>query len=276
MSLGKVTSPYWFRRVIVGKNEQEEQAEEQNFPRMNKAKKELRRLLAEFVGTFVLVFFIVASQMEQDYSNTKRLSPLYNVDKGLIGGLVLIGLIYTFGRVSGAHFNPIISMAFFLRGIFRWTRAIAYIICQFLGALLAGAVVYSIYDTVGTTIPTSQSTKALGMEIVMSFTLVLVVLSTASKSRLLGATSGIAVGLTLSAILMLAWNFSGASANPWRTLGPMIVANEGWSTIWVYIAGPIIGMVLATFLHRIFTTAVIPSEAREHAKGIAKDTSSNV
>jgi aquaporin Z len=127
-----------------------------------------------------------------------------------------------------------------LRGVFNPLRAITYIITQFAGAVLAASILYAIFGNIaglGTTTPSGRDVDSFGVEILISFILITVILSTAEKAQILGPVAAIAVGGTFTALLTFAWNISGASANPWRTFGPTLISNVGWKTIWVYIVG---------------------------------------
>ena len=135
---------FWSRRIFIGKNKEEEEQEEKNHPLVNKIKKEIRRHMAEFVGSFFIVFFIAGIQVSSEFSNR---SPVSNVDKGLVASFILTGLIYCFGKVSGAHFNPCVTLAFVLRGAFGFVRFISYVIVQFAGAVAGAAVLYGLSET---------------------------------------------------------------------------------------------------------------------------------
>ena len=151
--------------------------------------------------------------------------------------------------------------------------AVMYIVVQFGGAVAAAGVLRALFGNLGglgTTIPTSEATQALGLEILMTFILMTTVLCTSEKSRVLGPQSALAVGATFGALLILGWNVSGASVNPWRTLGPAIVSNSGWPTIWVYLIGPLIGGILAVIMQR-FITPIRDLAAEDAAQGDGGD-----
>ena len=266
-------SAFLIRRIFIGKNKQEEDEEEKKKPRLNKLKKELRRHMAEFIGSFFLVFFIAGIQMSSSFSDR---SPVNNVDKGLVAGFILTGLIYSFGKVSGAHFNPCVTAAFALRGAFGFIRTITYIITQFAGVVVAAAILHGLFggvDGVGTTVPAPNlpNRNAFGVEILITFILITVILTTAENAQILGPTSALAVGSTFGALELFAWNFTGASANPWRTIGPTLISNYGWSTYWVYIIGPIVGTLLAVLLQRLLVTGIDHDDRKDAGKGEGKN-----
>jgi aquaporin NIP len=108
------------------------------------------------------------------------------------------------------------------------------------------------------------------MEIVITFILMTVILTTAERSRILGPISALAVGSVFAGALWFGWNVSGASMNPWRSLCPAIISNSGLSTIWVYFAGPIAGTILAVLFQRFFTVARDSKKVQEAAEGSGK------
>lgn len=227
---------YWIRRIFIGKNEEEEENEHKHHKKLNFFKKEMRRHVAEFVGSFFIVFFIAGIQINQ---NLIPSGGVWNIDKGLVAGFLLVGLIFCFGKVSGAHFNPCVTLGFTLRGAFDFPRFITYVIIQFAGAVSGAAVLYGLFGNVnglGTTTPGVgiQAKEAFGVEILCTFLLITVILTTSENAQILGPASGLAVGAMFGAIELWAWNFSGASVNPWRTIGPTIISGKGWDTYWVY------------------------------------------
>ena len=262
----------WASRILVGKEEAEELYEQRYHKKRSWFKKEVRRHVAEFIGTFFLVLFICGIQINQGLYPNGGVS---NIDKGLTSAFVLTGLIFCFGRISGAHFNPCVTLAFFLRGAFKLCRCITYIIFQFAGAVSAAAVLYDIFgvvDYLGTTTPGDGLTNpdAFGVEILLTFLLISVILTTAENANILGATSGLAVGSTFGAIELLGWNFSGASVNPWRTIGPTIIADYAWDTYWIYISGPLVGTILAVLVQRLMVTGVPRHETLSNGQGAGK------
>jgi aquaporin Z len=264
------------RRILFGKDDQEEKTEEKNQKRLNWFKKELRRHMAEFVGTFFIVFFVAGIQVNQDFNSRGGAnSGVSNIDKGIVSGFLLIGLIYSFGKISGAHFNPCVTLAFTLRGAFNFFRCITYVIVQFAGACTGAGVLYGLFGNVnglGNTLPESDlpAGNAFGIEILISFLLLSVILSTAENAQILGPTSGLAVGLTFGSLELWAWNWTGASANPWRTIGPTLISNKGWGTYWIYIIGPIIGTLLAVLLQRLLVSGVKQADRKKSSKGSGK------
>jgi len=262
----------WASRILVGKEEQEELYEQKYHKKLSWFKKEVRRHVAEFIGTFFLVLFVCGIQINQGLYPNGGVS---NIDKGLVSAFVLTGLIFCFGRISGAHFNPCVTLAFFLRGAFKFVRFLTYIAFQFAGAVAAAAVLHDIFgmvDYLGTTTPGDGlgNQDAFGVEILLTFFLITVILSTAENANILGATSGLAVGSTFGAIELLGWNFSGASVNPWRTIGPTMISDFAWDTYWIYITGPLVGTILAVLVQRLMVTGVPRHETLSNGQGAGK------
>ncbi|KAL0489224.1 hypothetical protein AKO1_013748 [Acrasis kona] len=266
---------WWCRRIIVGKNVEEEKESCKKHPHFEAIKREFRRYVCEFIGTLFLILFVSGIQTVQAFSTGLGTNDVTLIDKGVISGFLLAGMIYIFGTVSGAHFNPLVTVAFFLRGVMVWWRTITYVIVQLAGAIVGAAILYGIFGNIGglgTTVPIVSPGAALGVEILITFLLIMVVLSTAEKSKILGPVSAIAVGATFGSVELFAWNLTGASANPWRTFAPTIISGVGWRTIWVYFAGPIIGMIIAVIVQRIITTARSQDKVQDSAEGKAKNT----
>ncbi|KAL0492009.1 aquaporin, partial [Acrasis kona] len=219
---------------------------------------ELRRFSAEMLGTGILVFFHAgintASVWLAERGQDRVILP---VEYGILYGFTLLSLIFALGSVSGAHFNPIVTFAFAMRGVFKWWRVPIYMFCQIVGAIVGAAFVRAIFGNGGycganQVPPYSSPTTAFGTEIIGSFYFLLVVLSTARASKITGANAALAVGTCYGGIAVLASFVSTISLNPFRSLGPAIIAGGGpqWPVIWVYITGPVIGAIVAIVVDR--------------------------
>lgn len=209
---------------------------------------EWRRLVGELVGTFFLVLVAAGGPM------IDRAFP------GQVGraaavvapGMMVMSIILFMGKVSGAHLNPAVSMAFWLRRDFPGRRVPAYVVVQLGGAVLAAwflqAVVHVSAST-GSTYPATASTPvdAFLMETVLTLGLVSVILGTASGAQQVGLFGAIGVGSYIALAGLWASPISGASMNPARTLGPDLVSVD-LSYWWVYVAGPLLGAVLGVAL----------------------------
>lgn len=165
-------------------------------------------------------------------------------------GLTVMAVILATGKISGAHLNPGVSMAFALRGDFPWGRVPGYVGAQLTGALAAAATLQGLLGVsarYGATYPAGGFTpaSALALETLLTFGLVTIVLGTASGAQNIGVFGSIGVGAYIALAGMWGSPLSGASMNPVRSLGPMIVAGD-YRAWWVYVAGPLLGAGLAT------------------------------
>lgn len=227
-----------------------------------------RRLFAELLGTFALTAVaaggeVVAAVSQGEVSAAAR---------AVAPGLVVMALIYTVGEVSGAHFNPAVTLAFAVRGVFPWRRVPSYWLAQFAGALLAAGLLRAGFGTVaelGATGARHGLGTGLVAEIVLTWLLVMVILGTACEKGLVGPNAAIAVGATIALCGLVAAPVSGASMNPARSLGPALVAGVTAGK-WIYLVGPAAGSLLAvgcTWLLHGFPTADEEEAARGAAEG---------
>jgi len=164
-------------------------------------------------------------------------------------GLMVLGIILFMGKVSGAHLNPAVSIAFSLRGDFPWRRVPGYIVVQLVGATLAALFlrwVIHVSATYGSNYPAPHFSAwdAFLMEAVLTFGLVSVILGTASGAQNIGIFGAVGVGAYIALAGLWGSPISGASMNPARTFGPDLVGNK-FTSYWVYVAGPLVGVALA-------------------------------
>ena len=206
---------------------------------------EWRRLFSELLGTFFLVLVAAGGgMMGQAFPHT-----ISRTAAVVAPALMVLGVILFMGKVSGAHLNPAVSVAFALRGDFPWLRVPGYIVAQLGGACLAAwflqATVH-VSSSFGSNYPASgfSGFNAFVMETVLTFGLVSVILGTASGAQNLGVIGAIGVGGYIALAGLWGSPISGASMNPARTFGPdAISANYG--SYWVYVAGPLLGAAIA-------------------------------
>ena len=208
-------------------------------------KLEYRRLFSEVLGTFFLVLVAVGGNVVY-LMNTDAVSPIAGV---VAPGLMVMVIILFMGNVSGAHLNPVVSIAFAARGDFPWRRVPGYIIAQLTGSVIACLFLFAMLGKVGTfgsTLPGVGITdfQALLMEIILTVGLVSTILGTASEAQNVGPLSALAVGGYIILAGLWASPISGASMNPARSFGPqLILLNFGH--FWLYVLGPIIGALIA-------------------------------
>ena len=206
---------------------------------------EWRRLFSELYGTFLLVMVAAGGGM-MSHAFPGTISREAAV---VAPGLMVMGVIMFMGKVSGAHLNPAVSIAFALRGDFPWRRAPGYIVVQLAGATLAALVLRGVIDvsaTYGSNYPASEysSGAAFLMEALLTLVLVSVILGTASGAQNIGIIGAIGVGAYIALAGLWGSPISGASMNPARTFGPDLVGGD-FTAYWVYVAGPLVGAAIA-------------------------------
>lgn len=212
-------------------------------------RKLVNALIAEFLGTFALVFIgaaVVAALTVTDNNPSGSV-----VVPALGHGLIVLGLAFAFGSVSGGHFNPAVTVAMLVAGKASFMKAILYWIVQFAGAIIAALLISGMLATApgrpyGQAIGTLTATNlpmAAALELVATFLFVTVIYQVAVNGKA-GAMAPIAIGLTLSAIILAIGLYSGASVNPARTLGPALAAGD-LSYVPAYFIGIFGGGILA-------------------------------
>ncbi|HEV3228190.1 MAG TPA: aquaporin [Solirubrobacteraceae bacterium] len=202
---------------------------------------------AEVAGTSLLVLVAAGGPTIAATGN----GPVERLALVIAPGLTVTALIYALGAISGAHFNPVVTMAFALRGDFPWRWVPRYAAAQLAGGLLACVflrVMFGVVGHLGATEPGPRATdaQALFMEVVLTAILVLVILGTASGARNVGHNSALAVGGFIAAAGLFASTISGSSLNPARSLAPALVSGR-LSTVWIYLVGPSAGAIAAAF-----------------------------
>jgi aquaporin NIP len=212
---------------------------------------ELRRLVAEAVETFALVFAGCGAIMVD--SDTGALG---HVGVAISFGLVIMVMIYAVGHISGAHFNPAVTLGFALSRHFPLPRVGLYWAAQMAGALVAALLLRASLGNVagvGVTLPSGSDGQAFLWEAVLSFFLRFVIMAVATDTRAVGEAAAIAIGGTVGLDAMFGGPVTGASMNPARSLGPAIASGE-LSSIWVYLAAPLLGAAAAAFVYQFLRT----------------------
>ncbi len=206
---------------------------------------EWRRLFSELLGTFFLVLVAAGGgMMGQAFPDTISRTAAVTAP-----GLMVLAVILFMGKVSGAHLNPAVSIAFALRRDFPWWRVPGYIVVQLVGAALAAWFLQAVIDvsaTYGANYPADSFSdgRAFWMETVLTFGLVSVILGTSSGAQNVGVVGALGVGGYVALAGLWGSPISGASMNPARTFGPDLVGAD-FHAYWVYVAGPLAGAVLA-------------------------------
>lgn len=203
----------------------------------------MRRFAAELFATFALVFAGTGAIIINDVSG----GAVTHLGVALTFGLMVMAMIYTVGDVSGAHLNPAVSLAFFAAGRLAGRDACAYILSQTAGALLASGVLrllFPAHPTLGLTRPAGTPMQSFLLEALLTWLLMLVILSVSTGAREKGITAAIAVGAVVALEALFAGPISGASMNPARSAAPALLAGQ-LGDLWIYLAAPALGALLA-------------------------------
>ncbi|PWK14892.1 MIP/aquaporin family protein [Tumebacillus permanentifrigoris] len=208
----------------------------------------MRRLVAtEFLGTYFLIFACSGAVVVDNL--THSLTP---VGMAGVSGLVVMTLIYALRHLSGAHFNPLVSLAFWLLGILPARLTLSYIVAQLLGGLAASATVWLLFGQVahlGATIPIGPWHQTFCLEFLFTFWLLLVILGSSVHGQATKSFAGLAVGGMVALASLICGPLTGASLNPVRTLAPALLSGQG-DALWIYMAAPSCGALAATLLYR--------------------------
>jgi aquaporin Z len=214
----------------------------------NDPRQEWRRLFSELLGTFFLVLVAAGGGM-MGHAFPGMISRTAAV---VAPALMVMAIILFMGKVSGAHLNPAVSIAFALRRDFPWWRVPGYVVMQLAGATLAALFLHSVINVsamYGSNYPAHgySNMAAFWMELVLTMGLVSVILGTASGAQNIGIIGAFGVGGYIALAGLWASPISGASMNPARTFGPDLVSTT-FTGYWVYVAGPIVGAALAVLI----------------------------
>ncbi len=207
-----------------------------------------RRAAAEFIGTFGLVFAGCGAVI----SNTVTGGTVTHVGVALTFGLIVATMIYATGHISGAHFNPAVTLAFAATRNFPLTLVPAYLAAQFGGAVAASAALRLLFGEVaglGSTLPRGGVGQSLVLEAILTFFLMFVIIAVATDTRAVGQAAALAIGGTVALEALFAGPISGASMNPARSLGPALLSGT-WTAQWLYVVGPVVGALLGAFAYQ--------------------------
>jgi len=228
-----------------------------------------RKLIAELVGTFLLVFLAVGTAV---FGISAVVGVGQGPGSGVVGvafafGLVLLGIAYAFGPVSGAHVNPAVTLAMLVGRRMPASEAIGYWIVQFLGAIAAGALLKLFVSSFGVTDYTGglgtnsydngaiNMTGAFVLEAVLTAAFVLVILLVTEKIASPGF-AGIAIGLTLTLVHLVGIPLTGTSVNPARSLGPALFeGGVAMQQVWLFILAPLVGALIAVVIWKLTRTS---------------------
>lgn len=203
----------------------------------------LKKIVAEFLGTFFLVFAGTGAII----INQEMGGVIGHLGIAFTFGLVVMAMIYALGEISGAHLNPAVSIAFWAAGKFPLPSLWPYLGIQVAGALAASALLGLMFpanEFLGATLPAESLWQAAAMEFVLSFFLMYVILNVSTGAKETGIMAGAAVGATVGLEALFGGPVSGASMNPARSIGPALVSGQ-LEFLWMYILVPVVAMLAA-------------------------------
>jgi aquaporin Z len=203
----------------------------------------MRIYIAELLGTFAIVFCGTGAIIINQQTN----GTVTHAGIALTFGLVVMVMIYTLGDISGAHFNPAVTIAFTIAKKFEIKQVIPYIISQIVGAFLASLMLKYLFpdnEFLGVTLPSGKMYQSFILEFILTFFLMLVIIHVATGSKEKGMFAGIAIGSTILLEAMFAGPVCGASMNPARSLAPAVVSGHT-EHLWIYLIATVSGAVLA-------------------------------
>ncbi len=211
-----------------------------------------REALAEGIGTFILVFAGTGAVMTNSISN----GAVTHLGISFVFGAVVAALIYSMGHLSGAHFNPSVTLAFWTSGVFPTKRVLPYILAQCVGAIAASTLLLLSLGNIaklGATLPLNNNwLQSLILETVLTFILMLIILGSGLDRRAHIGFAGLAIGLTVGLEAACMGQITGASMNPVRSLAPALVGGN-MQHQWVYWFAPILGAQLAVIVYRLLS-----------------------
>lgn len=234
-----------------------------------------KKLVAEFIGTMVLVVLGCGTAM---LVGCDAASGGGYILTALAFGLVIVGMAYCVGNISGCHINPAVSLGVLISGGMKVSEFIGYVIAQCLGAFAGSGILAAIFSLGGVIDQTSapdgtggfgsnglagvngSAAAGLIVEILLTFVFVLTILGVTSKKAGHGSFGGLVIGLTLTLVHILGIGLTGTSVNPARSIGPAVAAaingnSDAVSCLWVFIAGPLVGAALAACIYKFLESS---------------------
>lgn len=202
----------------------------------------MKRYLAEFIGTFALVFAGTGAIVINETSG----GAVTHVGIALTFGLIVLAMIYTLGDISGAHINPAVTLGFWFSRRLAGRSVLPYIASQCTGALVASGTLRLLFPQnalLGTTQPAGPQSQSFLLELLLTALLMFVILGVSTGAKEKGITAGIVVGAVIALEAMFAGPICGASMNPARSLAPALVSKH-LANLWIYIAAPVLGALL--------------------------------
>ena len=204
----------------------------------------MKNYIAETIGTFSMIFCGCGAMVINDFTGGTITHP----GVAITWGLIVMAMIYAFGDISGAHFNPAVTIGFAVAKKFSWQEVPKYIVSQFIGAIAASLLLLYLFpeSDLGATLPTIEPLTVFIIDLLLSFFLMVVIINVSTGSKEIGPIAGIAVGSVILLEAMFAGPLTKASMNPIRSLAPAL-ASGNFTHLWVYLTAPFVGMFLAVY-----------------------------
>ena len=221
----------------------------------------IRLYASEFIGTFFLVFAATGVVIVNDMSG----GAITHTGIAITTGLVVMAIVYAIGDVSGSHINPAVTVGFWLADRFPGYRVIQYIVSQCLGAIAASLLLAFLFPdliALTVTLPSGSSMQSFILEIVITMFLMFIILSVSTGSMEKGIMAGSAIGGVVGLSVLWAGPITGASMNPARSIAPALVSFD-FNSLWIYIAGPIIGAAISVIAFRIVHKPLTTGQERK-------------
>ena len=203
----------------------------------------MKKYVSEFIGTFSMVFCGTGAMTINEVTGGQ----IGHVGIAITWGLIVMAMIYALGEISGAHFNPAVTISFAYAKKFPWKEVPKYISAQLLGALLASGILLILFpasEYLGATIPTVAIWRAFILEFLLTYFLMLVIITVSTGSKEIGVVAGMAIGSVVLLEAMFAGPITNASMNPARSIAPALMSGN-LEHLWMYITAPILGAIFA-------------------------------
>lgn len=211
----------------------------------------MKKYYAEIIGTFGMIFCGTGAMTINEVTS----GSISHVGVAITWGLIVMAMIYAFGEISGAHFNPAVSIGFAVAKKFPWKEVPKYFIAQSIGAILASALLYYLFPNsahLGETTPALgySPIKAAILEFILTYILMIVIITVSTGSKEIGNIAAIAVGSVILLEAMFAGPITKASMNPIRSIAPALFTGN-FQFLWLYILAPVLGAISAILSHRL-------------------------
>ncbi|KAK4564952.1 hypothetical protein RGQ29_006842 [Quercus rubra] len=232
-----------------------------------------QKLIAEVIGTYFVIFAGCGSVVVNKIYGSVTFPGIC-----VTWGLIVMVMIYSVGHISGAHFNPAVTITFAIFRRFPYKQVPLYIVAQLMGSILASGTLALVFDVTPNayfgTVPVGSNCQSLVLEIVISFLLLFVISGVGTDDRATGELGGIVTGMTILLNVLVAGPISGASMNPARSIGPAVVKHV-YKGLWVYVVGPIIGAIAGAFAYNLIRSTDMPLKDLVRSGSFLRGTSAN-